>query len=157
MNSTNWDTVKYIKKVHFGEITGNNRTQTKSLHFCGSWWHKLDLHKAFGRSTVWAGILKTKVQSHLRLNKSQVNVLLWTGRARLQRHVKLLPGTSHHRELHSSDDSLSPEQRRGGPRLVPRGRARARNRVSSALAATRPAPTPWDAPEPPGESLQKLR
>ena len=64
------------------------------------------------------GFKKKKVQSHLRLSKSQVNVLLWTGRARLQRHVKL-PGMGHRPELHSSDDSLSPEQRRGGPRLVP--------------------------------------
>lgn len=60
MNSTTWDTVKYIKKVHFGEIMGNNRTQTKSLHFCGSWWYKLDLHKTSGRSTVWAGIQKQR-------------------------------------------------------------------------------------------------
>lgn len=71
----------------------------------------MGLCKASGRNTLRKD--SKRVQSHSRLNESQVNVLLWPSRARLQRHVKP-PGTGHHGELPSSDDSLSTEQRRVG-------------------------------------------
>ena len=71
----------------------------------------MGLCKASGRNTLRKD--SKRVQSHSRPNENQVNVLLWPSRARLQRHVEP-PGTGHHGELPSSDDSMSTEQRRVG-------------------------------------------
>lgn len=82
-----------------------------------------------------------RVQGHLRLNESPVNVLLRPDGARFQGPGKHL-GLGGHPELHSSDDKRSPEQRSKGPRLAQGGRARVGNRASSALAMRPGTPLP---------------
>ena len=205
MNPANWDTVKYLEKVHLGKtwapteykqkpllldsgvfpagsdgkesswvrkipwrrewlptaiflpgeshgqrsLVGysprghkeSDRTErlTLSVFHCEMKWYKVGLCKASGRNTLRRD--SKRVQSHSRLNESQVNVLLWPSRVRLQRPVKP-PGTGHHGERPSSDTHWA-RSRGGWRRLVPGDRARARNQAASALAAPPPR-TPQD-------------